>query len=399
MARDTTHNAFMRSVVISDLHFGDPYGCDLLRYAWVRERLWPLLQDADELILLGDTWELAFQNLAVAIETSKPFFAELSARFPGITVRCLPGNHDHHFVVQAADERRERAALGLPDRDQFAVAPVERILKRLCPGVRVRSDYPLYERDGICFTHGHYLSSHLDAFGWRSFDRLQWWIWNQQPRRDGLTGADYEALMSPLHELCYQVAQLPDGVRAQQELERLLSRLGTLASLPGHLSHRVQRLAGGARELLAQQAPPAEPPTLPVDTHPVEYLRAMASVAANLGLAERSTQLVFAHTHTPLAHATLTDEPYWTFHNSGSFFYDYRAAGKDGYWTRCWPGSALEVVGDQVILHRLLSEADLTEFRPATNRPEAREAARKARGTRRLRRSRIGEMVSDSADS
>jgi hypothetical protein len=107
------------------LHFGDPFGCDLLRYAWAREKLWPILLRADRLVLLGDTWELAFQDMSVSIGASEAFFSGLSENCPGITVICVTGNHDHHLVVQAADERRERAALRFTERDEFSVAPAD----------------------------------------------------------------------------------------------------------------------------------------------------------------------------------------------------------------------------------------------------------------------------------
>ncbi len=72
------------------LHFGDPFGCDLLRYAWAREKLWPILLRADRLVLMGDTWELAFQDMSVSIGASEAFFSGLSENCPGITVICVP---------------------------------------------------------------------------------------------------------------------------------------------------------------------------------------------------------------------------------------------------------------------------------------------------------------------
>lgn len=375
----------MRTVVLSDLHFGDPFGCDLLRYDWAREALWPLLDGADQLVLNGDTWEFAFQDMRLAIAASRPFFCELSQRCPGLTVVILPGNHDHHLVVQAADERREREALQLPDRDAFLVAPAERILKRLCPGVRVRSAYPMWVQDGVCYHHGHYLSSHLEGLGWSSFDRLQWMIWRQKRRHVGLTGADYEALMSPLHELCYQVAQLPDGVRAQKDIERFLGRLAAVAGVPGQLGHQVAGLVGHVRSVAGRGPVSTDPPQTDSEITTGHYLHAMAAVARNLRMSEHADQLIFGHTHTPMADAVLTSDPHWRFHNSGSFFYDFREATKPDYWTRCWPGSALEVINGSVSLHRLLSERDLRRFEPDTVLPQAQMAAHTTRRRRRRR--------------
>jgi hypothetical protein len=108
----------------------------------------------------------------------------------------------------------------------------------------------------------------------------------------------------------------------------------------------------------------------------------MATVARNLQIDASAQQLVFGHTHTPLANARLDNEP-WLFHNSGSFFYDYREAIKPDYWLRCWPGSALEVCDSEVTLHRLLTEDDLRDFRPSSSLPVAQAAARRSRRRRR----------------
>ena len=354
----------MRSIVVSDLHCGDPYGCDLVRYDWAREPLLDLMEGADRLILLGDTWELSFQNLTVALQASRPFFDAVDRRCPGITVLILPGNHDHHLVVQGADERRERRALQLPDRDEFLVGPAERILKRLCPSVRVRSAYPFFtDEAGICYHHGHYLSGHLtDSLGWQTMDRLQWWIWRQPRRQDNLTAADYESLIAPLHELCYQVAQLPDGVRAQKELERTLSRLASIAGLPSKLTRR----AGSTfRSLMRREEGNLAPTASELHVAANRMLDAIGRVAENLRLHEAADQLVFGHTHTPLLDGRHDRWPHWRFHNSGSFFYDYRVSGMPDYWQRYWPGSALEIVDDHVSLHKLIDEARLKDFRPS----------------------------------
>jgi len=352
----------VRSIVVSDLHCGDPYGCDLVRYDWAREPLLDLIEGADRLILLGDTWELSFQNLTVALQASRPFFDDLAHRCPGITVLIIPGNHDHHLVVQGADERRERRALQLPDTDEFIVGPAERILRQLCPTVNVRSAYPFFTDEvGVCYHHGHYLSGHLtDSLGWQTMDRLQWWIWRQPRRQENLTAADYESLIAPLHELCYQVAQLPDGVRAQKELERTLAKLATVARLPKKITRGA---SGTVRTLLRRDG------TLPApseDAHEgvSRLLDAIGRVTANLRLHEIADQLVFGHTHTPLLNRRHENWPHWRFHNSGSFFYDYRLSDAPNYWERYGPGTALEVIDDQVTLHRLIDQRQLEGFRP-----------------------------------
>lgn len=358
------HTVCVRSIVISDLHLGDPFQCDLMRYEWVRERFWPLLEGADSLILLGDTWELSFQHMSEALTASKPFFSELSVNFPDINLICVPGNHDHHLVVMATDERRERQALGIPDEDPWGVAPAERILSKLCPSANVGSAYPVFDHQGVVLTHGHYLASHVNHLGWRSFDRLQWWIWRQSPRREGLEAADYESLMSPLYELCYQVAQLPEGVKAQKEIERMFSQVGAAISIPGHLGRQVGHLVSSVRSRVFKGPDPLlgvvsiEQP----DASHAELLSAMAAVARNLKLDQISNQLIFGHIHVPMLNQVSADMSDMLFHNCGSFFFDYREAKRPGYWDRCEPGTALSITDGVVDLHHTLTPDDLARM-------------------------------------
>lgn len=345
-------------------------GCDLLRYAHMQDRLWPELEGVDRLVLLGDVWEMSFQHLGSAVESSRSFFAELERRFADIEVLYLPGNHDHHLVIRAADEHRERQALGLPEHDPFTVAPAARLFEHLCPRLRVRTAYPLLTDAGVCFTHGHYLSSHLDGLGWRTFDRLGWLILHKE-RRSDLSAVDYEALITPLHEFVYQVAQLPDGVRAQQEFERLLGRLAGLAGLPGKLGSKVGGLARDLRRS-EQRIIEAQMERL---RHPFEgVLRAMDLVMDNLAVGEACDHVVFGHTHTPFVEQRLEGMTR-TYHNAGSWFYDHRELHKPRYWELAAPGSVLRIDGGDFELRRVLEADDVADLAP-------RETGRSARRER-----------------
>ena len=264
-----------RRLVISDLHFGS--GDELAHHPIALERLAPQLEWADELLINGDLLELIFGPLHVAVDRSRPFF-ELVNRTVG-TVRFIPGNHDHHFVSCASDERRLAAITREDPGPAFRVPPAERVLRALCPDVSVTTNYPVTTLDGITFQHGHYIGPHVESFGWRMLDRLSWQLTGSQ-RPDRLSVTDYEALQAPLLELMYEMANLPQGVRAQQNFERWLVGAGAWMRAPTKASRQVSGLAAG---LLRRNstAELRENPELPGE----QTRAAMTAVCANLDIA------------------------------------------------------------------------------------------------------------------
>ncbi|MBW3654193.1 MAG: metallophosphoesterase, partial [Actinobacteria bacterium] len=120
--------AATRRLVISDLHFGS--GDELAHHPLALERLAPQLDWADELLINGDLFELIFGPLHTAVQRSRPFFAFVNRCVR--TVRFIPGNHDHHFVSCASDERRLAAITGEDAGPVFRVPPAERVLRALC---------------------------------------------------------------------------------------------------------------------------------------------------------------------------------------------------------------------------------------------------------------------------
>jgi metallophosphoesterase superfamily enzyme len=128
-----------RRLIVSDLHFGS--GDDLLRSAVALERIEPELRWADELVINGDLLELVFASLEDAVAAARPFL-QLVNRHVG-RVHYVLGNHDHHLVTLAGDERRFADVLGAPAPGPD-VAPATRLLRTLCPDVDVVSAYPVY---------------------------------------------------------------------------------------------------------------------------------------------------------------------------------------------------------------------------------------------------------------
>ncbi len=363
-----------RRLVLSDLHFGS--GDELAHHPVALERLAAELAWADELLVNGDLFELIFGPLHVAVERSRPFL-ELVNRSVA-TVRFIPGNHDHHFVSCASDERRLAAITGEDPGPAFRVPPAERVLRALCPDVEVVTNYPVTTLDGVTFQHGHYIGPHVESFGWRMLDRLSWQLTGSQ-RPERLSVTDYEALQAPLLELMYEMANLPQGVRAQQNFERWLVGAGAWMRAPTKATRQVSGLAAG---LLRRDSPTdlRENPELPGE----QTRAAMTAVCANLDIAPGS--VCFAHTHSPLVGASSSDEDRrWRFYNSGSWMWDRRLREHPRYRETSWPGTALRVCGSEIELVELLAdldERDLAAMVPAAPAPAFAPPARAPRRPR-----------------
>lgn len=357
----------VRRLFLSDLHLGS--GDDLLRHPACLERIEPELAWCDELVINGDLLELVFSSLGEAVSASRPFFALVDRHVPSVVY--VPGNHDWHLVSMAADELRMAAALGQPAPQAFRVGPAERLIAHLAPNVRVLAPYPVCELDGLRIIHGHYLAAHLESFGWRMMDRLSWGLTGQPRRSQGLGVNDYEALIAPLYDFMYAMANLPAGRQAQQTFERWLAAAGAVAQAPTKAGRQA---VGVARGLLraARRQDAVEVVDAPVSA----LLDAMQAVCRNLDIAPGP--VVFAHTHTPLLDAQ-GDDPRWTFHNPGSWIYDRRMREHPAYRQTAWPGSVLRATGPHVELRHLLDDlapADLDAMVGAVSDPKRRRRLR-----------------------
>jgi hypothetical protein len=353
----------IRRLIVSDCHFGS--GDDLLRSPRALERIEPELTWADELVVNGDLFELVFASLGEAVEASRPFLDLVNRHVRRL--HFLPGNHDHHLVALAGDERRLARLTGEPDPAPFRVMPAERLLRRLCPDVDIVTAYPICELDGIRFIHGHYVAPHIESFGWRMMDRLAWSLTGEAQRPERLGIGDYESLISPLYELMYEMANLPQGRRAQQQFERWLIGVGAVARAPGKAS----RQAAGFAHSLARRRD-AEEMLEPMDAPTAQVLAAMEAVCLNLSVAPGI--VAFAHTHVPLT-ARPSLHGHYTFWNSGSWLWDRRIRNGPAYRQSAWPGTVLRSTGGELELRRLLDdcdEADLREMLGSVPEPRRR---------------------------
>jgi UDP-2,3-diacylglucosamine pyrophosphatase LpxH len=415
----------MRALVISDTHFGAWTGRDLLREEFFLERLAPQLDGIDELIFLGDLFDFLFGSVGDAVDASTGLLDLIAANLVGKRLVFLAGNHDHHLVHRDFENRLEaqlaagRAPLlsGEPALDSAQPGPgfFRSFLARRLPGVEVEIAYPTYSFAGVLCTHGHYLDPHARLSGSRGdriLTRVLWGIATGGPE-DPKTIADYESTITLLTEWLYIAAQMPHGTHAQQNVFRAVQRAGRLASTLGLPARGVKRLAAelrdrgvgdsaledgslpsedhfdavvraeAARQRREQPVPqaawphPAYPAASVISpSDPSEHaLEAFAKVAANLGWDKEAGQIVFAHTHQPLADVCCAERPRTRYWNTGSWIYEPDLASRQAYgrYLRyAWPGTAI-VIDDEEPEPRLLELlADLNPLAGGAGLPELR---------------------------
>ncbi len=318
------------------------------------------------MILLGAMFDLMFGSVRDAFHASEGLLELLRERLQGKRFVFLAGNHDHHFV------RREAEVL-LALELATGKTPVElrgelrqsdllrRILESQLPGVEVDIRYPTYTFAGVLCTHGHYLDFHARRSGGapgRLLARSLWWIAvggdDQAPTVD-----DYEATITLLRAMLYTIAQLPNGTQAQRRafasfkaLERTV-RVGTAPargleharhwliehtdrSAPERRRLRAQREAAGYLNARSQEAARRKQTGAPTggeaatqalvrlvnpSDSAVPAVEAIDRVVSNLGWADHTDKVVFAHTHQPLdgVRADGGSIRYW---NTGSWIYE-----------------------------------------------------------------------------
>lgn len=404
----------MRALVISDTHFGAWTGRDLLREEFFLERLAPALEDVDELIFLGDLFDFLFGSVDEAVESAGGLLGLIAERMEGGKLVFLAGNHDHHLVHRDQEDRLEaRLADGEAPADEGPGPGFFRsFLERRLPGLEVEIAYPTYEFAGVLCTHGHYLDPHARLGGSRADRLLTRTLWAiaaggpEQPR----TVADYESVMTLLTEWLYIAAQMPHGTHAQQNVFRAAQKVGRFVNALGLPVRAVRRLGAELRDRgigpparghlpseehfdavtrreaarQAREQPLAGPawsrpiypePTVVSRSDPSEHaLEAFAQVVANLGWAERSEQIVFAHTHQPLADVRSVGDPRTRYWNTGSWIYEPDLGSRQAYarYLRfAWPGTAVLIDSEQPQPRLLELLADLNPLAGGPGLPES----------------------------
>jgi UDP-2,3-diacylglucosamine pyrophosphatase LpxH len=373
----------MRALVISDTHFGAWTGRDLLRAPEYRERLEPHLAGLDEVVFLGDLYDLLFGHLADSFRASEGLLALVREHIQGGRFVFLAGNHDHQIEARRREELTElELATGEP---REALAPEARrrnpfrsFLERHLEGAEVDIRYPAYTFGDVLLTHGHYLDPHArlaGPIGSRLLTTVLWRIAAGGPD-DPRTLEDYESVTTLLTEVLFTIAQLPHGTAAQRNVYGTAQRVGRTANRLTAPIERARRKLSGNGEQRASSASRA-PSVLgfhrarkaeherqraagaPALAQGVDYsvarvlspsdprehaLEAFSKVVANLGWGERTDKIVFAHTHQPLGDVHAPGDPRIRYWNTGSWIYEPDLSSPEayaGYLERGWPGTAV----------------------------------------------------------
>ena len=389
----------MRALVISDTHLGAWTGEDLLSDERFLARLAPELEGIDELVVLGDLFDLLFGSIEDALAAAEGLFALVRELLQGKRLVFLAGNHDHHFVVRASEDSRY---LGGDEGEEGAGGLVGRLLADRLEGVEVDVRYPAYAVGDVLLTHGHYLDPHArlaGPLGSRLLTRALWAIaagGRETPR----TEQDYDAVVGLLTEVLYAIAQVPHGTTAQRSvfdsvnrigawakgaarpaiaaeraLARVAGRAGRAASHPARsaVSHRDYERALADERRRVRSEPRAAPirgfelaRTIRPGDPRENALDAFAKVADNLGWSRRYEKVVFAHTHQPFAGVRADPASPVRYWNTGSWIYEPDLASREayiGYLERAWPGTAV-LIDTEVPEPRLLELlADLNPLR------------------------------------
>jgi hypothetical protein len=347
----------VRALAVSDLHFG-AWTCDpVLARPFALARLEPQLEDLDELILLGDVFDFLFSSVEHAFAEADPFFELVRRKMQGKRMVFLAGNHDHHIVVRTLRSLIEtKIATGAEgDELQRAFAMeyrsfFQRFLDRRLPGVETELVYPSYRFGDVHLCHGHYLDAHMEgSLPNRVLTRAVWTIAGGRPEGD-LREEDYEAVVVPLTQLLFTVAQMPRGCAAQMSFHHHFERVGQVLHLgalaQAGLKRATCKITGRANgtvlarhrkgRSLARACDPSDPPSV--------ALGAYCRVLRELGWDGSTDKVVFSHTHQPLAGAVDPGCPDLRFWNTGSWIYEPSVGSLDAYTNylrHAWPGTAV----------------------------------------------------------
>jgi UDP-2,3-diacylglucosamine pyrophosphatase LpxH len=453
----------MKALVISDLHFGAWTGDALLSRELALGRLAPYLDEVDELILLGDVFDFMFSTLENAFGEADSFFELVARKLRDKRLVFLAGNHDHHVVVRALRSAVEvKVATGTDGPELKRAFETEdcdffrRFLARRLPQVDSEVVYPTYTFGRALLSHGHYLDAHMEgSLSNRLLTRAVWSLAGGRPEHTPDI-EDYEAVIVPLTELLFTVAQMPRGTAAQQGFYNQLESLARVLRLTGVARQELRRLRellvaqgrslaaawrgrgsavdgdGRARSLLEELGGEERLRTFSVALQeagvqlrqgvaergesgirnvtrsfspnaPVPLaLGAYAEVVRNLGWDRRSATFVFGHTHQPLHGDFAAATGPVRFWNTGSWVYEPALASRDAYvryLERAWPGTAVLIDTSQPEPQLVEMLADQNPLHggkpePGLRRPFDHFTEQAARYEAKLRRSRAGSRRS-----
>lgn len=391
----------MRALVISDTHFGAWTGYDLLRDRQYIERLAPHLDRLDEVVFLGDLYDLLFGTIEGAFSASEGLLHLVRENLQGRRIVFLAGNHDHHVEVRRAESLIELRLAGVEsgelDQEVARRSVLRSFLARHLEGVEVDVRYPTYTVGDVLLTHGHYLDPHArqtGALGSRVLTQTLWRI-AAGGREDPRTVDDYESVITLLTELLFTIAQLPHGCSAERSVNQAAQRFGGVANAVSSPIERGRRRIARTREERAtgRRAARTSDPEYrraqaselerrraiggPALNQGMDYsvarvlrpsdprersLEALSKVVANLGWADATDKIVFGHTHQPLADVRAPGDDRVRYWNTGCWIYEPDLSSPeayDSYLERAWPGTAILIDTDEPQPRLIETMADL----------------------------------------
>lgn len=194
----------MRTLIVSDLHFGSASRADVLRSPHAQEVLLAALTGVDRLVLLGDVLELRHGPPRAALAAARPFFQALGSKMAGAEIVIAPGNHDHALVdgyTRRRSEEPQPAPLGLQQRiAPEDASPMARQLADWAAPARVQIAFPgLWVREDVYAIHGHYLDVHITV---PTLERIAVSLMGKmvsRPQESLRSIDDYEAVTAPIY--------------------------------------------------------------------------------------------------------------------------------------------------------------------------------------------------------
>jgi UDP-2,3-diacylglucosamine pyrophosphatase LpxH len=386
----------MKTLIVSDLHFGSASRTDVLRAPRAQEALLAALSDVRRLVLLGDVLELRHGPRRAALQAARPFLQALGERMADREIVIVYGNHDHALVdgfSQRRSEEQDPAPLGLEQRIvPEQASPMAARLAEWAAPARVEVACPgLWVREDVYATHGHYLDAHIAV---PTLERVAVSLMGKmvdRPQSALSSVEDYEAVTAPIYAWIDAVAAQGQTrsalngtatVRMWRMLHRGSGRGGPWGGAASENGDRHSRavaqirrgmlapgLGAGLRSSAVRRGFPLAVATLnrlglgPLQANiSASELRrtalvAMGEVAARLQLGD--AHVVFGHTHRagPLPGDDLQE---WRGRlgarliNTGSWVYSAGFLGPEDSENPYWPGSCVVVEDDPAQPPRLL---------------------------------------------
>jgi hypothetical protein len=373
------------TAIVSDLHLANRPGTDLLSRPEIRGRLIEAIEGVDRVVLLGDLVELREAPVADAVEAARPLFRELGEAVGDGHIVVVPGNHDYQLAADLLEPRRLEPDPAPLEAEQQVEPASHSPLGRLAASAgraKVTLAYPgVWLRPDVYATHGHYMDYHNTV---PTFERLAAGISRRivGPPPDGrMTPDDYEAALSPIYSLAYQLAQASPAARrvtgggTSVRIWQALSgnhRAGVQAKVAGALVGGVL-WPGAVAALNALRLGPLNPDLSGRELRRAG-LRGMAEVVVRLGV--DAEHVIFGHTHR--AGPFPGDDEDWDLPgggrltNSGSWLYDWAFIGRSGSESPYWPGVVIFVEDEgPPELRRLLDDLTPEELLPERARAQS----------------------------